>query len=148
MECCAEYGLDFAQMENLSCRMISITSTYLNIGHTEAFSQWKPLFFWPVLIYQMIIACGSSRLSGRGLNVTRYLKYNRAILIFLNIALQSLLEDYKLQKIYNWNSIWCSSNTKKISNNYTLLKIVTLPWEQAGLRSVYVATELILHLMV
>ena len=49
-------------------------NTYLNIGHTEAFSQWNPRFLTPLLISQIIIACGSSLLSGNGLNVTMYLQ--------------------------------------------------------------------------
>jgi len=44
------------------------------MGQWAELSQWKPLFFWPVRMSQMIMAWGSSLVSIRGLKVTTYLQ--------------------------------------------------------------------------
>lgn len=51
-------------------------STDLKMGQCAELSQWKPLFFCPVRMSQMMMACGSSFVSIRGLKVTTYLKHN------------------------------------------------------------------------
>lgn len=43
------------------------------MGQCAELSQWKPLFFCPVRMSQMMMACGSSLVSIRGLKVTTYL---------------------------------------------------------------------------
>lgn len=48
-------------------------NTYLKIGQCAELSQWKPRFFCPVKISQMMMAWGSSLVSINGLNVTTYL---------------------------------------------------------------------------
>lgn len=49
-------------------------STDLNMGQCAELSQWKPLFFCPVRMSQMMMACGSSLVSISGLKVTTYLE--------------------------------------------------------------------------
>lgn len=44
------------------------------MGQWAELSQWKPRFLCPVRMSQMMIACGSSCVSMRGLKVTRYLE--------------------------------------------------------------------------
>lgn len=51
-------------------------STDLKMGQCAELSQWKPLFFCPVRMSQMMMACGSSLVSISGLKVTTYLKHN------------------------------------------------------------------------
>lgn len=51
-------------------------STDLKMGQCAELSQWKPLFFCPVSMSQMMMACGSSLVSISGLKVTTYLKHN------------------------------------------------------------------------
>lgn len=48
--------------------------TDLKMGQCAELSQWKPLFFCPVRMSQMMMACGSSLVSIRGLKVTTYLE--------------------------------------------------------------------------
>lgn len=50
--------------------------TDLKMGQCAELSQWKPLFFCPVRMSQMMMACGSSLVSIRGLKVTTYLKHS------------------------------------------------------------------------
>lgn len=52
--------------------------TDLNMGQCAELSQWNPLFFCPVRMSQMMMACGSSLVSIRGLKVTTYLGGIRA----------------------------------------------------------------------
>ena len=44
------------------------------MGQCAELSQWKPLFFCPVRMSQMMMACGSSLVSISGLKVTTYLE--------------------------------------------------------------------------
>lgn len=44
------------------------------MGQCAELSQWKPLFFCPVRMSQMMMACGSSLVSNSGLKVTTYLE--------------------------------------------------------------------------
>lgn len=53
-------------------------STDLKMGQCAELSQWKPLFFCPVRMSQMMMAWGSSLVSNRGLKVTTYLEGNTA----------------------------------------------------------------------
>lgn len=52
--------------------------TDLKMGQCAELSQWKPLFFCPVRMSQMMMACGSSLVSISGLKVTTYLKRSTA----------------------------------------------------------------------
>lgn len=53
---------------------ITCSGSHLKMGQWAELSQWKPRFLCPVRMSQMMIACGSSCVSMRGLKVTRYLK--------------------------------------------------------------------------
>lgn len=59
---------------NKVCVCVSALFTHLKMGQWAELSQWKPLFFWPVRMSQMIMAWGSSLVSIRGLKVTTYLQ--------------------------------------------------------------------------
>lgn len=67
------------------------TYTDLKIGQWAELSQWKPLFFWPVRTSQIMIACGSSFVSIRGLNVTTYLWGGRIVKHLLLRCIKSYL---------------------------------------------------------
>lgn len=55
--------------------------TDLKMGQCAELSQWKPLFFCPVRMSQMMMACGSSFVSISGLKVTTYLKHSTVSLM-------------------------------------------------------------------
>lgn len=49
-----------------------IIDTDLSMGQVDCVSQWKPRFFMPVLMSQIMICCWSSWVERMGLNVTMY----------------------------------------------------------------------------
>lgn len=64
--------------------------TYLKIGQCAELSQWKPLFFCPVRTSQIMIACGSSLVSMRGLNVTTYLRKKKNMTFQIQVTIKPL----------------------------------------------------------